>query len=166
MRAEKVDEALAGYPEAVSRTEYLTQQNALLRDALRLALAQMPNDEVSLSQQLTGMPHGTKISDPTGRLGMWFAEGHETWTVGQIRAEIAQNEREIASLRWMIVFVPAWLKALNDKESALIRWKYFDRLSWAEIGRKVYMTYGTRYGKAGIYKLLAAAKDRIYRAAK
>lgn len=165
MRAERVDEALAKYPEATARTEYLTQQNKLLQEALSIALTQMANDAVSLSQQLTGMPHGTKISDPTGRLGIWFAEGHETWTVEQIRAEIARNEEEIASLRWILVFVRAWMMALNDKESALIRWKYFDRLSWTEISRKVYETYGVKYGKRGLSYMIEAARKRIYRMA-
>lgn len=166
MTAERVDEALSRYAEAVSRTEYLREQNRLLNEALQLALSHMVSDEVSLSQQLTGMPHGTMISDPTGRLGMWFAEGHESWTVEQIKAEIKTNKGEIASLRWVVCFVPAWIKGLNDNEARLIRLKYFNRLTFSEMAEAVEKETGVLLSRSGIVSKLKAAKRRIYRLAR
>jgi len=165
MTAEVVNEALSLHLERVSRCEHIDTEIKILREMLEVAEREMVNDEVSLSQALSGMPHGTAISDPTGRLGLRLACGFESWRVQQIKDELAKMEEEYRTLSHWIAFVRAWLKCLTDKEKMLIELKYIQKLSWDEIIIAYQKEYGQRYGKSGMKIQVHRAIEKVYKIA-
>ena len=165
MKPEIVNEMLSEYLVRSARCEFLECELKMLRGLLEEAKDDMVNDEVSLSQQLTGMPHGTMISDPTGRLGIKIACGYESWRVKDIKAEIENRQSEYESLKYSVSFVQAWLKCLTDKERLLVELKHIQKLSWDEIINKYQREYGQRYGRSGMKIQVAKALEKIYKIA-
>ena len=166
MKIEVVNEALSLYLERLSRSEHLKNEIALLRETLENARSEMIDNEVSLSQEMTGMPHGTSISDPTGKLGLMFACGFESWDVKQIRMELEEKENEMKELERWVAFVRAWLMGLTDKERLLIELKYIQKLSWDEIINSYQKEYGQRYGRSGMKVMVQKAIEKVYNVAK
>lgn len=165
MKVEIVNEALSAYLERLARCEFLDGELKLLREMLEKAESEMVNDEVSLSQELTGMPHGSSVGDPTGKLGLKLACGFESWSVKQIKEEIAKLTEEYNTLKYWVSFVCAWLKCLTDKERLLIEMKYIQKLSWDEIINRYQKEYGQRYGKSGMKILVQKAMEKVYKIA-
>lgn len=165
MKTESINEALSMHLERVARAEFLETEIKVLHEMLEVAEKEMVNDEVSLSQQLTGMPHGTAISDPTGKLGLRLACGYESWRVQQIKDEIKKLQDEYNTLCHWIAFVKAWLKCLTDKEKLLIELKYIQKLSWDEIIIAYQKNYGQRYGKSGMKVQVQKAIEKVYKIA-
>jgi len=165
MKVEIVNEALSAYLERMARCEFLDGEIKLLREMLEKAEREMVDDEVSLSQELTGMPHGTSIGDPTGRLGLKLACGFESWSVKQIKEELIKLNEEYNTLKYWVAFVGAWLKCLTDKERMLIEMKYIQKLSWDEIINAYQKAYGQRYGKSGMKILVQKSIEKIYKIA-
>ena len=166
MKAEIINEALSSYLERLSRCEFLESEIKILREMLEKAEMEMVNDEVSLSQELTGMPHGTSIGDPTGKLGLRLACGFESWTVKQIKEELSKLQDEYNTLKYWVSFVQAWLKCLTDKERALIEMKYIQKLSWDEIINNYQKEHGQRYGRSGMKLQVQKAMEKVYKIAK
>ena len=162
MKAEQINEALSSYLERVARCEYLENEIKLLHEILEHEEKIMVNDSVSLSQELTGMPHGTSISDPTGKLGLKLACGFESWSVKQIKEEIKKLTDEYNNQKYWVAFVVAWLKCLTEKEKMLIELKYIQKLSWDEIISRYQRAYGQKYGKSGIKVLVQKSIEKIY----
>ena len=165
MKAEIVSEALSMHLERLARCEFLENEVKILREMLEVAEREMVDDAVSLSQELTGMPHGTSISDPTGKLGLKLACGFESWNVKQIREEIERLQGEYNTLRYWVAFVRAWLKCLTDKERMLIELKYIQKLSWDEIINAYQRAYGQKYGKSGMKVLVQKSIEKVYKIA-
>lgn len=165
MKAEIVIEALSLHLERVARCENLGVELDILRDMLATAEREMVDDEVSLSQEITGMPHGSTIGDPTGKLGLKLACGYENWNVKQIKEEMKNiSEERIVLGRW-ISFVNAWLKSLTEKERMLVELKYIQKLSWDEIINAYQKAYGQKYGKSGMKLLVQKSIEKVYRIA-
>lgn len=165
MKVEVINEALSMYLERVARREFLDNEIKLLRDMLEAAVTEMVDDEVSLSQELTGMPHGTAISDPTGKLGLRLACGFESWSVMQIREELKKLQDEYYTLTHWVAFVDAWMKCLTEKERLLVELKYIQKLSWDEIISNYQRKYGQRYGRSGMKIQVAKAMEKVYKIA-
>ena len=165
MKSEIVIEALSSYLERVARCEFLDSEIGILREMLNKAETEMVDDEVSLSQELTGMPHGTSISDPTGKLGLRLACGFESWTVKQIKEELTKLQEEYNTLKYWVSFVRAWMMCLTDKEKMLVEMKYIQKLSWDEIINKYQKEYGQRYGKSGMKILVQKSIEKVYKIA-
>jgi len=165
MKVEIVNQALSEYLERLARCEFLESEIKILQEMLEREEMKMVDDEVSLSQQLTGMPHGTSVGDPTGKLGLKLACGFESWSVKQIKEELANRKGEYDTLSYWVAFVKAWLKCLTDKERALIEMKYIQKLSWDEIIIKYQKEYGQRYGRSGMKIQVQKAMEKVYKIA-
>ena len=162
MTPEKVDELMGLYVEHSARCEFLEREIRMLKRSLTVAMAEMVDDEVSLSQELTGMPHGSGTSDPTAILGIKLAEGHVSWTVEQIEKEIAGMEKELEQKRWTVVFVQAWMKCLNERERLLVEHKVLRKESWSEIGAAYTERYAIVLSKTGMKNIIERAMDKVY----
>ena len=165
MKAEVVNEMLNEYLARLSRSEFLQSELEMLGELLKEAENEMVNDEVSLSQQITGMPHGSSVVDPVGKLGLKLACGYESWTVKDIKNEIEEKQREFSRLKYSVSFVQAWLKCLTDKERLLIELKYIQQLSWDEIIREYQKRFCQRYGRSSMKILVKKAMEKVYKIA-
>ena len=165
MKVEVINEALSTYLEKLARCEFLESEIKILSEMLEKAESEMVDDEVSLSQELTGMPHGTSISDPTGKLGLRLACGFESWSVKQIKEELTKFNEEYNTLRYWVAFVQAWMKCLTEKERMLVELKYIQKLSWDEIINSYQKAYGQKYGKSGMKVLVQKSIEKVYKIA-
>lgn len=162
MEAAKVDELMGLYIEHLARTEYLESEIKLLEQMLEKAKVEMVDDEVSLSQELTGMPHGSGVGDPVAILGMKLAEGHVSWRVEQITEELKKLRAEHQQKKWTVIFVNAWLKCLNDRERLLVEHKVLRGETWAEISEAYSSKYSIVISKSGMKKIIERAMEKIY----
>ena len=74
MQREAVDQCLANYREYSARCSFLEheiEELKLLAEKLRNSAVA---DAITITAQMTGMPHGTEITDPTGKIGkpLWI----------------------------------------------------------------------------------------------
>ena len=165
MQKESVDAMLSNYREHRARCEYLECEIPELERLAASMRETMVEDTVSCTQVISDMPRGTSISDPTGRLAMMFASGGVTEHVRQIEEEITEKKRELAQKRVTVIFVGAWLKALNEKERFVVEKQVIDKLFWRDVVRMYDRAFGEAYSKHGLKAIRDAALQKIYRIA-
>ena len=96
---------------------------------------------------------------------MMFASGGVTAHVRQIEEEITEKKCELAQKRVTVIFVGAWLKALNEKERFVVEKQVIDKLFWRDVVRFYDRTFGDAYSKHGLKSIRDNALQKIYRIA-
>lgn len=162
MTPEKVDELMGVYLEHSARCKFLEGEIELLNGMLQQAKDEMVEDSVTMSQAMTGMPHGSGTSDPTALLGMRFAGGEVTWRVSQIEEELKKLQQELKQKRWTVVFVDAWMACLNERERLLVDHKILRKETWTEISASYAERYNIIPSKNGMRNIIRFAMDKIY----
>lgn len=165
MQKESVDAMLSNYREHLARCEYLECEIPELERLVLSLRETMIEDTVACTQVISGMPHGTSISDPTGRLAVMFADGGVTESVRLLECEIAEKKRELAQKRVTVIFVGAWLKVLNEKERFVVEKQVIDKLFWRDVVRSYDRAFGDVYSKHGLKSIRDGALQKIYRIA-
>lgn len=165
MQKDSVDAMLSNYREHLARCEYLECEIPELERLAACMRETMVEDTVSCTQAISDMPRGTTISDPTGRLALMFASGGVTEHVRQIEKEIADKKAELAQKRVTVIFVGAWLKALNEKERFVVEKQVIDKLFWRDVVRSYDRVFGEAYSKHGLKSIRDNALQKIYRIA-
>lgn len=161
-----MDEMLGRYLEHSARSAFLESKIQELYKDLGKMRSEIVEDLVSVSPKITGLPGGQKgISDSTGRLGTMVADGHVTPHMEQVIKEIDALELELERVRVTVVFVDAWLKALDEKELFVIKKKTIGGLSWKQLGYLFRNTYGDSYTQQGLRRIRDSAMDKIYKIA-
>ena len=93
MTLAEIEAKIRGYNEARGRRAYLDAQIILKSRELERLLANLAVYEAGpAAQVITGMPHGTRLSDPTAETALRLAEGHEPPEVKALKREIAKLE--------------------------------------------------------------------------
>ena len=141
---------------------YLRSQVEMLERFLAICTREMINDEVSMSQAITGMPHGSGVGDPVGRLAIDIAEGKVSVFVKQIQEELATVNFELETITPQARAVDVALGALGDKERDLVTMKIMDELSWAEVIHKINLKHGGNCTKRTLQRVLERAMQKAY----
>ena len=162
MTRESVDEALKQYREKKARYDFLCLQIDVLQESLQKNEKCMVNDRVSMSQAITGMPHGTSVGDPVGNLALDLAMGKVTVFVDQIRLELQQVQTEMNGLKPAIACVDIWMNALNDREREVVSLKAINQYSWADAVQALNEKCGGVYSKHTFQRLYDRAMEKIY----
>lgn len=162
MQPERLDELLKNYRQTKARATYLRHQLEALERFLKIATSQMVDDSVSLSQAITGMPHGTGNGDPTGKLATNLASGKVTEFVRQIQSEIDETKAELAKLTQGVQVVEIALMALNEREREVLGMKMIDEFSWAETLAMMNERHNNSYSKRSLQRLLDRAIEKAY----
>ena len=162
MQPQDLDELMKKYRPNKAREAYLRHQLDSLAHFLELARGQMVNDSVSLSQALTGMPHGSGNGDPTGKLATNLASGRVTEFVKEIQQEIDETRAALAALLPEIEMVEIALSALNEREREVFEMKMIDEFSWAEILGQMNERHNGSYSKRTLQRLFDRAVDKVY----
>ena len=165
MQRESVDNILTNYREHLARCAYLEKEIPAMERMAASMRKTMIEDSVRVTQTLSDMPHGTDISDPTGRLAMMFASGGVTEHVRQIEEEIAEKKRELAQKQTTLFFVEAWLKSLNEKERLVVEKQVLDKLYWRDVAWHYENVFGEVYSKHALKDMRDKALRKIYRIA-
>ena len=165
MTRERVDEMLRSYRETLARCGYLRSQKEVLEEALRKNESSMVGDRVTLSQAITGMPHGSSVGDPVGNLALDLVMGKVTVFVQQVRDELAEVYKELSLKQYIIACVDSWLKSLNDRERIVVELKMIDQYSWGDVVSQMKQKCGNSFSKHTAQRIYDRAMEKIYNAA-
>ena len=167
MKPEQVDECLRNYKEYSARCEFLQHDIHEMKMLVERLRQNALTDAVSISSpSLSGMPHGNDISDPTGNVAIKFADGFVPQYIVDMEKEIQAKEAEYREKFPTIVFVEAWLKALNARERLIVEGKMINGLFWRELVNAYRNEFDEVYSKHGLKGILDRALDKIYKVAK
>ncbi len=162
MSPAKLDEIMMRYRSNKARVAYLRSQREMLDRFLSICKSQMINDSVSLSQAITGMPHGSGVGDPVGRLAMDIVSGKVTPFVKQIQEDIMQNERDLQAVEPDVKVVDLVLGAFTERERQVVEMKIFDDLTWPETLSRMNEVHNNTYSKRSLQRLLDRAMGKAY----
>ncbi len=160
MKHQPLTELLRAYRSNKMRYAYLSSTLEMLERHLAICRGEMIEDQVSMSQALTGMPHGSSVGDPVGRLALDIASGEVSIFVKQVEDEIRETNQERRKLEMEIRLAELALAALNDREQTLVEMKMVDDCSWAEICAGMSRKYGKDCSKRSLQRLLKEAMDK------
>ena len=158
----QLEEAMKNYRQSKARIAHLQSQLVMLERFLRYCTRNMINDQVSMSQAITGMPHGSGVGDPVGRLAIDIASGKVSDFVKEIQDDIEKTNAELVKLIPRVNVVELVLSALTEKECVLVEKKMIDELSWAEVMHTMSVRFGVQYSKRTLQRDLARAMKKAY----
>ena len=100
---------------------------------LNTAKAQLMDAATSTTAKLTGMPHGSGVTDKVGGFAAEIADLDSQ--IEQITAKSDAKEAQLAD----------WIAGIRDPRTRLVfRLRFFRALSWKEIAKKRRTQYGRR----------------------
>lgn len=162
MTRDQVDETMKIYRATEARCAYLRYQLDALQEELDKNRRSEVGDQVSLSQAITGMPHGSGVGDPVGNLAMRIAMGRSSVFVKQIEEEMTLLRTELDRKKYIIIYVDSWLHALNELERTLVTYKMIDGRSWGDTVELINKTNGYQRSKHTVQKVVDNAMEKVY----
>ena len=157
---------LRDYKVFLGRCKYLTALIPELKAEAAYWKQNIAEDITSLGgQNMDGMPHGTKIGNPTERFGIMLAEGYTPEGLQRLEQQIDEYEKELKEKRPTIVFVEAWLGGLTEKERWIVQMQVIEGAYWREIVTAYHVKYGEEYSREGLKKIRDGALNKIYQMA-
>lgn len=166
MTKEKVDETLKAYRMDVGRCGHLQTEISRLEKDIKRASAMMDEDIASIkSQQLTGMPHGSTVGNPTERLGMMLASGWISDEIREMQNELKQMQQEYEHRYFTVMFVTAWLNGLPEHERWIVEHQVIDGDYWKKVIAEFNVSFREYRSKDCLKRLKQRAMDKIYRMA-
>lgn len=166
MTQDRVNELLESYRTIQARCSYLQLQVDILTEGLRRNEQSMVSDRVSLSQAISGMPHGTSVGDPVGNLALDLVMGKVTVFVEQIRKELADVYSELYQKKRILACVDVWMGGLSDRERLAVEMKAIDKKPWAEVVLGFREKGIGECSKHTVQRLYDRGMGKIYEAAK
>lgn len=162
MSPQRLNEVLKNYRSRKARYTYLQETVKTIERWLAICKGEMINDMVSLSQALSGMPHGSGVGDPTGRLGLDIASGEVSPFVKQAEKELKEIEGEIQSIGYEIKVCETIFEALGDREREVMILKIVDDRDWKYTLAQMNDMHNNSYSKRSLQRLLERALDKAY----
>lgn len=160
-----VDEMLTQYTENKARCAHIDCEIAWREAMLEQLSATIIEDSVRISQNLDGMPHSGKISDPTAMVAVNVADGMETEDMRAMRKEITELKAERKRKSISVYFVDAWLMALNPKEKLIIETQVINHMYWRDVLSKYADAFNDVFTKEGLRLIKKNAMRKIYKIA-
>lgn len=161
-----VIQMIESYRNDAARCGHLEVEIAQQGEYLRQAMANRAEDAAGpQAQQITGMPHGTGVSNPTERIGVALASGYLPDYVRNIEAKLDALKREYDSIRYNVQYVQSWLSGLLDNERFIIQHQMIDRWPWPNVVEAYNAQFGIPLSKDTLRRVKARALNSIFRAA-
>ena len=136
------------------KTEELLQEYRAMQARVRILtdeLAAMLGDSVTESQEeaiagiyfariVSDMPHGTEISDKTGRVAaswrkQYGKEFSKVWR--QYVLDKTNKEAELKQLKTLLAKIDTAIESLLPKEKEIVKLFYVQGMKWEDVGRKL-----------------------------
>ena len=114
--------------------------------------------------QIGCMPRASSISDPTFGLVGQVLSGQYPHHIQQEIDELEKLEDEQHSLDIRTAYVDVLIESLTEKESFVVRQRYFQECTWPEIARRCEAGFGY-YSIEGVKKILQRAIKKMVRIA-
>ena len=163
---ETVDKVLSEYQADKARAEHILVEIDNLSQIIVEMERTIEADASAIgAQALTGMPHGSGISDPTASTAIRLASGWEREDVSQLKFDKRELEAELSVRKRTVAFVDAWMKGLSEREEWLIRKQVINGEFWRDIIDDYSRDYGFRISQDTLARMKHKAMEKIYRAA-
>lgn len=162
MSPHDLDERLKKYRANKARLAYLEAEEITLRRWLTICESQSVNDRISLSQAITGMPHGSGIGDPTGRLATDIASGKVSEFVNQVLDDLNSLNAQKGVLYLSVRSVEVVLEALGDREREVLTLKIIDDRDWKDTAIQMNSMHNNSYSIRSLQRLLDRALEKAY----
>lgn len=167
MLKEAVDKLLAGHRENVGRCKHVEAEIIRLKAMLKDAEANYALDMIHAhNYELSGMPHGTQVGNPTERIAMKLAGGWEPEYMDEYRRQLEAYEAEWKQRNLNKLFVEGWLSGLPERERWLVETQVIDGVFWRDVLIRYKQKFGTDASKDTLQRVKAKALERIYEMAK
>lgn len=163
MKPAELDEKLRNYRVVKARYAYLQHQLESLERYMAICRGTMISDQISMSQAITGMPHGSGVGDPTGRLAMDIASGKVSVFVKQIEEETKVAREKLDETKEELRVVEIVLEAMSEREKEIVMMKAVDDMSWSEITQEMNEKHQGSYGKRSLQRLYDRAMEKAYK---
>ena len=162
MSPQRLDKILEDFRFNKARYAWLQAEVITLERWLNLCQSQSINDRISLSQAITGMPHGSGVGDPTGRLALDIASGEVSVFVKQIQEDLNKVNAEMLRIAPDISAVEIILDSLNDREREVLIFKMIDKRDWKDTMLQMNELHNNSYSIRSLQRLLERALGRAY----
>ncbi len=167
MLPEHAEEMLKNYKTYLGRCAYLEAAIAAAEIEIRSLRAKERLDVLNAgSNGPDGMPHGTKIGNPTERIAILLITGYDSTESEIVRTEMNKLKKELRQKQLTVVLVEAWMKGLTAKERWMIERSYFDEMSYREINTQYREVHGESCSKDLLRRLKKGALGKIFEMAK
>ena len=166
MTHERVNELLKGYRFDVGRCGHLIAEISFRERQIEVE----KNDAVETlaapkPQQITDMPHGTGITNPTEKFGLMLAEGYTTQRMDELTREIAELQAELDERTQNVQYVSSWLSGLPERERWMVETQVIDGVFWKDVASRYRKKFEEDVSKDTLKRIRDKAMDTIYRMA-
>lgn len=163
MTRECVDDLFRSYRFDVGRCGYLeTEINRLTKEISRMMDSLAEDASAIRPQQISDMPHGSGVGNPTERIALMLASG---WVSDEIKAmqnelAVLQREHDVRSLGTR--YVESWLSGLTVRERWILTHQVIDGEYWKEVIAKFKDDFGEDISKDSLKRLKQRALGKVY----
>jgi len=155
-----VDRMIVDFKRNVARAGHLRTEIK----RLEMLIDEVEEAELGLGATVNdGMPHGSKVGDPTGMKGAALADGRMMCV--EERKELKAARDELAHIELEILFVTNWLKALSSKERFVVEKQMMAGVSWREVEARFSLAFKESGSKDTLRRIKAQALMKIYQIA-
>lgn len=166
MNKDRVDAMLKAYRFEVGRCGHLQAEMAFKRRRLESAKSDMIETLAAPKpQQISDMPRGNAIGNPTEKFGMLLAQGYQTPEYAALQAELDVMQAEYDRRRDVVSHVSSWLDGLDERGRWVVEAQVIDAVTWREIITRYRQRFGDDASKDTLKRIRDRAMDRIYRMA-
>lgn len=167
MRTETVDKLLANHRENVGRCLHVEAEIVRLKGELKAAKQNLALDmSTAHNYELSDMPRGTAVGQPTERIALKLASGWKPDYVEALEQQLAAYEAEHAERKLNRLFVEGWLEGLPERERWLIETQVIDGVYWRDVLIRYRQKFGYDVTTKTLQRIKAQAMERIYEMAK
>lgn len=166
MTPERAEQMLQEYKPFLGRCNYLRTAISLIELDLAKKREGLAADLATNSASPPdGMPRGSKVGNPTERLGMMLAGGYETEDMQSLQELKHSYETELAEKSITVVLVQGWLEGLPMKQRWMIERQIFDCMTYAEINPLYRQTFEESCSKDTLRRLRKDALASVHKMA-
>lgn len=161
-----VDSMLKGYKCARGRCGHLAAEMELLSRQIKVAENSRASDLAAIRpQQLTDMPHGTQVGNPTEKFGLMLASGWESEELKDLLEQYAKIKAQHSNLEITVSFVESWLSGLTERERWVVEQQIIEGRFWRDIQTDYRKRFEEICSKDTLKRLRARAMEKIYKMA-
>ena len=167
MTMEEICEILSQHRQSIGKRDLLQIEIAEAEETLKIMQRTVAEDvAVPGAQNVTGMPKGNAVGNPTERLGLMLASGDAPRHIAQLKTDIAELKRELHDLTIKINRVAAWIAGLSERESWVITGHMINGLTWCDMIEDYQRRYGQPRTRRSLQRLKRQALRKIAQMAK
>lgn len=163
MDQNQVNELLRNHKLAVGRCGHLAAELASLEREIERETRTMVEDVASVgAQNLTGMPKGNAVGNPTERIGIKLADGWKSERLLDLEEKWLKVKAEYEKIQTAVSYVNAWLNGLTDRERWIVEKQVIDAEYWKVILIRYREEFEEFTSKDTLKRLKARAMEKIY----